>query len=84
MKRTSVQLFRLAAGGKARFVSARGLLSKPLPRSGGIAIPAKGSASWSVTVKTAKLPKGSYRLKVSTYDLTGNTRTLAVRLVTVR
>ncbi|MDO8188275.1 hypothetical protein Q5424_13680 [Conexibacter sp. JD483] len=82
--RTSVQLFRLAGKGKARFVTARGLLSKPLPRTTGIAIPAKGSSSWSLTVKTAKLPKGSYRLKVSTYDKTGNTRTLTVRVVTVR
>lgn len=79
VERTLVEIYRPTSGGKARFVTATGRLSKPLPLAQGIAIPAKGKGSWSVGVAKGKLPKGSYRVRVSTYDRSGNLRKLGVR-----
>jgi hypothetical protein len=81
---TLVEIYRPVSGGKARFVTARGTLSKPLPLAGGIAIKARGKGSWSVGVAKAKLPRGSYRVRVSTFDRSGNLRTLGVRRVTLK
>ncbi|HST43404.1 MAG TPA: hypothetical protein VLK58_28015 [Conexibacter sp.] len=81
---TLVEVYRPVSGGKARFVTARGTLSKPLPLAGGIALKAKGKGSWSVGVAKARLPKGSYRVRVSTFDRSGNLRTLGVRRVTLK
>ncbi|MDW5592735.1 hypothetical protein VSS74_00200 [Conexibacter stalactiti] len=84
VERTLVQVFRLASARKARFVTARGKLSKPLPLAEGIAISAKGTGAWSVAVPKAKLPKGAYRVRVSTIDRSGNLKQLPVRLVKVK
>lgn len=61
-----------------------GPISKPLPRSGGIAIRATGKGSWSVGVPNAKLPAGAYRVRVTTLDRSGNARTLGVRTLRLR
>ena len=82
--RTLVSLYKPVAGGKARFVTARGTLSKPLPISGGIAIPAAGKSGWSVSIAKARLPRGRYRVRVTTYDRAGNARRLGLRTVTLK
>jgi hypothetical protein len=84
VQQTLVSVYRLAGKKKARFVTAKGKLSKALPLAGGIAISANGTSSWNVAVKTGKLPKGTYRVSVSTFDKTGNLRKLGTRFVTVK
>lgn len=84
VQRTLVSVYRLTGKGKARFLNAKGTLSKALPLDGGIAISAKGTSSWSVSVPTAKLPKGTYRLSISTFDRAGNLKKLPVRFVKVK
>jgi hypothetical protein len=81
---TLVEVFQPAGKGKARFVTAKGTLSKPLPLAGGIAIAAKGSAAWSITIAKAKLPAGKYQVRVSTFDKTGNLKQLPVTSVKVK
>jgi hypothetical protein len=81
---TLVEVFQPAGKGKARFVTAKGTLSKPLPLAGGIAIAAKGTGAWSITIARAKLPAGKYRVRVSTFDKTGNLKTLPVTSVKVK
>jgi hypothetical protein len=84
VQQTLVEIYRPTSGGKARFVTGKGTLSKPLPLAQGIAIPAKGKGSWSVGIAKRKLPKGSYRVRVSTYDTSGNLRKLGVRSLKVK
>ncbi|MDO8211266.1 hypothetical protein [Conexibacter sp. CPCC 206217] len=84
VQKTLVEVFRLAGKRKGRFVTAKGKLSKAVPLAGGIAIAARGKDSWSVSVPTAKLPKGSYRVSVSTFDRSGNLKTLGVRTLKVK
>jgi hypothetical protein len=84
VQRTLVELFRPVSRRKARFVTAKGTLSKPLPLAAGIAISAKGKDSWTVGVAKAKLPKGTYRVRVSTFDRSGNLSKLGVRSLKVR
>jgi hypothetical protein len=81
---TLVEVFQPAGNGKARFVTAKGTLSRPLPLAGGIAIAAKGTGSWSVSIAKAKLPAGRYRVRVSTFDKTGNLERLPVASVKVK
>ncbi|MDO8211265.1 hypothetical protein [Conexibacter sp. CPCC 206217] len=84
VQRTLVSVYRLSGKRKARFLNAKGTLSKALPIDGGIAISAKGKGSWSVSVATAKLPKGTYRVAVSTFDRSGNLKTLPVKFLKVK
>jgi hypothetical protein len=84
VKGTLVEVYLPVGTTKARFVTATGKLSKPLPLRSGIAITAKGTTSWSVSIAKAKLPAGRYRVRVSTYDRTGNSRTLAAARTTVK
>lgn len=81
---TLVEIYRPISGGKARFATAGGKLSKPLPLAEGIAIRAKGKGSWSVSVAKARLPSGRYRVRVSTYDRAGNIAKLGVRSLTIK
>jgi hypothetical protein len=80
---TLVEIYTAASKGKARFVTAKGTLSKALPLAGGIAITAKGTSAWSVNVAKAKLPKGTYRVRVSTFDKAGNLKMLPLKTVKV-
>jgi hypothetical protein len=84
VEKTLVQVFRLSGKRAARFATARGTLSKPLPRALGIAIAAKGTGSWKVALPTAKLPRGAYRIRVSTFDRSGNLTVLGVRTAIVK
>ena len=79
-----MEIFQPAGKGKARFVTAKGTLSKPLPLAGGIAIAAKGTRAWSISIATAKLPAGNYRVRVSTFDKTGNLKKLPVTAVKLK
>ena len=72
LQSTLVEIYTSANKGKARFVTAKGTLSKPLPLKGGIAVTANGTSRWSVSVSKTKLPTGTYRVRVSTFDKAGN------------
>ena len=72
IQNTLVEISKAAGKRKARFVNARGLLSKPLGLEGGVAIRAKGTTAWSVSVSKRKLPRGTYKVRVSTFDKAGN------------
>lgn len=72
LESTVVEIYKVAGKGKARFVTAKGTLSKALPLTGGIAITAKGTTRWTVSVARAKLAKGTYRVRVSAFDKAGN------------
>ena len=72
IQNTLVEISKAAGKSKARFVNARGLLSKPLGLEGGVAIRAKGTTAWSVSVSKRKLPRGTYKVRVSTFDKAGN------------
>lgn len=82
--RTLVELYLPAGRGRGRFAKANGRLSKPLPLAQGIAITASGRARWQVGVPTARLPRGIYRVRVSTFDRSGNLTRLALRSVRIR
>ena len=47
-------------------------LSKPLGLEGGVAIRAKGTTAWSVSVSKRKLPARHLPVRVSTFDKAGN------------
>ena len=83
IQNTLVEIYKTAGKGKARFVNARGLLSKPLGLAGGVAIRAKGTTAWSVSVYKAKLPAGTYRIRVSTFDKAGNLTRLPLKSLKV-
>jgi hypothetical protein len=70
------------AGAKARFVRADGSLSRPLPRTSGVALVAKGTGSWRLALR-GRLAKGRYAMTVRAYDAAGNVRA-TTRTVTVR
>lgn len=69
-------------GGKVRYVTGSGTLSKPLLKSTPIALVAKGKGTWSLTA--SKLAKGSYAITVTVIDAGGNTTTKSAGTVTVR
>ena len=73
---TLVEVFQPAGKGKARFVTATRHAQQAAAARGGIAIAAKGTAAWRSIAK-AKLPAGRYRVRVSTFDKTGNLKTAA-------
>jgi hypothetical protein len=72
LQSTLVEIFRATGKGKARFLTARGTLSKALPLAGGVSVKATGTSRWSVRVAKAKLPRGTYKVRVSTFDRAGN------------
>lgn len=69
-------------GGKLRYVTGNGTLSKPLLKSTPISLVAKGKTTW--TVRASKLPKGSYAITVSVIDASGNVTTASGGSLTVR
>lgn len=68
-----VTVTKAAAGGKLRYLTPKGTLTKPLAKAGARALVAKGTAKWSVRLG-GRLPAGSYRVSVRVLDASGNAR----------
>ncbi len=81
---TLIQITRKASGGKLRYVTANGNLSKPRTAAKAIALKASGRTSWLLTLKKAKLPKGTYTVTITTVDQAGNAAAPIVRRVRVK
>jgi hypothetical protein len=79
----SVQVTLAKVGAKtSRFVRGNGTLTKPMAKSSGVALVAKGTARWSLK-PAGRLARGRYAVTIRSYDAAGNVgvvkRTLVVR-----
>ncbi|MGK2936539.1 MAG: hypothetical protein ACSLFR_01855 [Solirubrobacteraceae bacterium] len=81
VRRTVVEIWR-TSGKQCRFVGTSGKLRSKSDCSLPFGLYAKRAADWALT-KKALLPKGSYKVRVKTFDKAGNATTLKVRTVTV-
>jgi hypothetical protein len=67
-------------GGKFRYLTPKGTLTKALPGAGVRALVAKGTAKWSLSLGK-QLPHGTYRISVRVLDASGNTAVKTAKLV---
>jgi len=82
VERTLVQISRTVKGG-CRFVTAKGRLTKRRSCDEPVVMFAKGTRSWSLAIDGARLPRGVYAVRVTTYDRSGNATQLKTRRVRV-
>jgi hypothetical protein len=66
------------AGKKCRFVAASGRLTSARKCSKPVFLKAKGTTTWSLSVKR-KLPRGSYTVLVRARDAAGNLQSTAAK-----
>lgn len=83
VKRTVVEIWRPAGKGLCKFVGSSGKLRKASDCEIPYGLYASKTTSWSLTKKKAKLPKGTYRVRVKTFDKAGNTTILKTKKVKV-
>lgn len=83
VQHTLVSLFRPVGGDRCRFVTAGGKLGRPRPCGRPLGVYAAGKARWSLGIPKARLPAGGYRLRVTTFDLSGNVSKAVVRRLRV-
>jgi hypothetical protein len=77
--RTFVTISRGAIGGKCKFVTAKGNLTKATDCDEPTAIYAKGKTAWSLKISKAKLTSGTYKVSVTTVDRSGNATAITAR-----
>ena len=75
---------RYATGGKCKFVTAKGTLTKATVCDEPTAIFAKGKTAWSLKISKAKLTSGTYRVVITTVDRSGNATVLPARTVKLK
>lgn len=86
VKKVSVAVARKVAGGRCRFVSARGAFGKARACSRPVYLRAKGTKSWRLALE-GRFPAGDYRVRVRARDAAGNgerVKTVALRLRTTK
>lgn len=79
--KTLVSIYR-KAGGRCSYVTSTGRLGKPAACRALSGVLAKGRNAWSLSLPAKALKKGSYSVKISTFDKAGNVKSL--RLLTLR
>ncbi|MBJ7328273.1 MAG: hypothetical protein JHC95_00160 [Solirubrobacteraceae bacterium] len=83
VKRTVVEISRSAGKGLCQFVGTSGKLRTKSACDIPFGLYAKKATEWSLSIKKAKLPKGTYSVRVKTFDKAGNLTTLKVKKVSV-
>lgn len=82
VRRTVVEISR-PAGKLCKFVGTSGKLRPASDCSQPFGLYAKKAGDWSLSLKKAKLPKGTYAVRVKTFDKAGNLTVLKTRKVRV-
>lgn len=82
VRRTIVEIW-VKSGTQCRFVGTTGRLRGRSDCAQPFGLYAKRTTDWSLSIKQARLPKGTYRVRVKTFDKAGNTTTLRTRTVRV-
>jgi hypothetical protein len=80
---TFVTIYR-KAGTRCRYVTKNGRLRRAASCSTPLGMLAKGRGQWSLTIAAKRLPKGTYLVRVTTFDRAGNAKRLKLRTLRVR
>ncbi|MDO8213203.1 alpha/beta hydrolase [Conexibacter sp. CPCC 206217] len=67
-------------GGKYRYLTPKGTLTKALPTAGARSLVAKGTSKWTLSLGS-RLPAGTYRVAVRVLDASGNSSVTTTKLV---
>jgi hypothetical protein len=66
-----VTVAKAVAGGRFRYLTPKGTLTRPLPKAAARALVARGTTRWTLRLG-ARLPAGTYRISIRVVDASGN------------